>query len=325
MVRRRRQPPRPRPSARALLRGVDHPLYGGSNCASNLRYGAAQWKAGPVPAAQRNAYVGELPVLVVRAMKHDACKGWSGGAWNTPPRAAGTARGSAPSSGAWRRRTRARRPPLHVVAALRRLSPLRRPPRGDHPRARRARPDGQELELPEPLRARPRLRQPPLRRLGAPRAAQRRHLHRRGSSRWLSAGQAISFLKRRGSARPAGSRSTRPTSSRRARSGPTATSSPRRCQPLHDQHGRERARLDGAKGTQAATCNPRAPAWARRRRRGPARPTPTRCCGSPARHLVQQGNRCGRGPTTNIWWTAGALGLAQRAAFARAPWPLPAM
>ena len=51
--------------------GVDHPLYGGSDCSSGLHYSAKQWKAGPVPASQRNRYVGEVPVIAVRASRHE--------------------------------------------------------------------------------------------------------------------------------------------------------------------------------------------------------------------------------------------------------------
>jgi hypothetical protein len=63
--------PRPTKMLERYLARVDDPKWGGPRCATRLRPG------------QRDAYVGALPVLVVRAMQHDRCRGYDGGGrWN---------------------------------------------------------------------------------------------------------------------------------------------------------------------------------------------------------------------------------------------------
>lgn len=49
---------------------VDDPQLGGPNCETPLARG------------QRDQYVGSYPVLAIRAMVHDRCRGWNGGEWN---------------------------------------------------------------------------------------------------------------------------------------------------------------------------------------------------------------------------------------------------
>lgn len=53
------------------LARVDDPQMGGPNCDTPLEQG------------ERDPYAGEYPVIAIRAMVHDRCRGWSGGEWNT--------------------------------------------------------------------------------------------------------------------------------------------------------------------------------------------------------------------------------------------------
>jgi Glycosyl hydrolases family 6 len=50
---------------------VDDPQLGGPNCDTPLAQG------------ERDEYAGDYPVIAIRAMVHDRCRGWSGGEWNT--------------------------------------------------------------------------------------------------------------------------------------------------------------------------------------------------------------------------------------------------
>ena len=50
---------------------VDDPQLGGPNCDTPLARG------------EHDDYVGDYPVIAVRAMVHERCRGWSGGEWNT--------------------------------------------------------------------------------------------------------------------------------------------------------------------------------------------------------------------------------------------------
>ena len=54
------------------LARVDDPQLGGPNCKTPLAQG------------ERDEYVGDYPVLKIRAMTHERCRGWSGGPWNDP-------------------------------------------------------------------------------------------------------------------------------------------------------------------------------------------------------------------------------------------------
>jgi hypothetical protein len=63
--------PTPTKLADRYLARVDDPALGGSNCTTPLNQGDS------------DPYVGDYPVIAIRAMVHDRCKGWSGGEWNT--------------------------------------------------------------------------------------------------------------------------------------------------------------------------------------------------------------------------------------------------
>lgn len=54
------------------LARVDDPQLGGPNCQTPLEPG------------ERDEYVGDYPVIKIRAMTHERCRGWSGGEWNDP-------------------------------------------------------------------------------------------------------------------------------------------------------------------------------------------------------------------------------------------------
>src|SRR4051812_7284953 len=54
-----------------FLARVDDPQLGGPNCETALGSGA------------NDPYVGNYPVIAIRAMVHDRCRGWSGGEWNS--------------------------------------------------------------------------------------------------------------------------------------------------------------------------------------------------------------------------------------------------
>jgi endoglucanase len=63
--------PTPTRMVERFLARVDDPKWGGPQCNT------------PLPQGQRDAYVGDFPVMAIRAMKHDSCKGYDGGgAWN---------------------------------------------------------------------------------------------------------------------------------------------------------------------------------------------------------------------------------------------------
>lgn len=56
-----------------FLARVDDPQVGGPNCDT------------PLPEGGRDEYVGDYPVIAIRAMVHDRCRGYDGGgAWNNP-------------------------------------------------------------------------------------------------------------------------------------------------------------------------------------------------------------------------------------------------
>jgi hypothetical protein len=52
---------------------VDHPQYGGASCARRIRYSGREWGSGPVSAADRDPYVGSYPVLAFRALNDKTC------------------------------------------------------------------------------------------------------------------------------------------------------------------------------------------------------------------------------------------------------------
>jgi hypothetical protein len=54
------------------LAHVDEPTLGGPNCDTPLEPG------------RRDEYVGDYPIMKIRAMVHERCRGWSGGEWNDP-------------------------------------------------------------------------------------------------------------------------------------------------------------------------------------------------------------------------------------------------
>ena len=63
--------PLPTKMLERFLARVDDPQWGGPECDTPLERGA------------RDAYVGDYPVMAIRAMKHDRCRGYDGGgAWN---------------------------------------------------------------------------------------------------------------------------------------------------------------------------------------------------------------------------------------------------
>ncbi len=53
------------------LARVDDPQLGGPNCDTPLAQGA------------NDPYAGSFPIIAIRAMVHDQCRGWNGGEWNT--------------------------------------------------------------------------------------------------------------------------------------------------------------------------------------------------------------------------------------------------
>ena len=63
--------PLPTKMAERYLARVDDPQWGGPECDT------------PLPRGERDEYVGEFPLMSIRAMKHDRCRGYDGGgAWN---------------------------------------------------------------------------------------------------------------------------------------------------------------------------------------------------------------------------------------------------
>jgi hypothetical protein len=306
--------------------GVDHPLYGGANCSSPLQY--RSWTTGPTSALARNKYVGSYPVIVVRAMKHDSCKRWSGGPWNTT----GT-------HGKYRTWFRAF---VHGMARTY-VGPLpyrfmSSGPFGHYRRytARSAavilEPDALGLMgknsncLSRSARARvfANLRYAVKRLHALPNVATYIDA---GSSRWLSKGQAVSFLKKAG---VGSARGFALNSTHFFKTGQERPYGNKIAKALHTHYVINTAEngrgATGAKGTQAATCNPPGAGLGS---------TPTAKTGSPYADALlwisrpgissNKGNRCGRGPTQNVFWVAHALSLASKAVFKAAPWPPPAL
>jgi hypothetical protein len=60
-------------AAERYIANVDHPAYGGASCTHKLRYSAHQWAAGPVSDAARGKYVGDYPVMAFRALNDKTC------------------------------------------------------------------------------------------------------------------------------------------------------------------------------------------------------------------------------------------------------------
>jgi hypothetical protein len=54
---------------------VDHPQLGGASCAERIGYSGREWSAGPVPDADRDSYVGSYPVVAFRALNDKSCGG----------------------------------------------------------------------------------------------------------------------------------------------------------------------------------------------------------------------------------------------------------
>src|SRR4051794_5122031 len=57
------------------MANVDHPTLGGRNCDDAQAYASSTWATGPVPAAARDRYVGQYPVLAIRSLNYSVCKG----------------------------------------------------------------------------------------------------------------------------------------------------------------------------------------------------------------------------------------------------------
>jgi hypothetical protein len=59
------------------MANVDHPQYGGTMCATFLAddYSPLQWSAGPMSLRDRDRYVGDYPILAIRALDYDHCAG----------------------------------------------------------------------------------------------------------------------------------------------------------------------------------------------------------------------------------------------------------
>jgi hypothetical protein len=52
---------------------VDHPQLGGASCRQRIGYSAREWSAGPIPPEDRDPYVGSYPVIAFRALNDKTC------------------------------------------------------------------------------------------------------------------------------------------------------------------------------------------------------------------------------------------------------------
>lgn len=300
--------------------GVDHPAYGGANCSRALTYSSTQWASGPVPLAQRDPYVGALPVVALRAMKHERCRGWNGGPWN-----------STATHGPYKTWIRAFVDEMRLTHADARPYRYFSSKRAFNVRVYRERRAAVILE-PDALglmgsRSKCLTRAARKRRLAQFRYAvgQLRRLPNvavyidAGSSTFMPAAQAVSYLRKAG---VAGARGFALNSTHFNSTTAERRYGDRVARALGGKHYVINTAENGRRVSGGVNCNPRQAGLGR---------TPTSRTGSKYADAFlwlsrpgissNRGNRCGRGPTTNVWWDAHAASLARKAVFGRAPWP----
>jgi Glycosyl hydrolases family 6 len=318
--------------AERFLANVDHPQWAGSRCAKRLRYPSAVWRASPVSDARRGPYTGSYPVMAIRAMDYSRCEvDWHGGARNS----------TAPD-GVYRRWIDA------FVAQLGRTydspAPYRYFNSAPAPDTHwRPFPEREATVIVEPdqlgrLGRHSRCMSPAGRsralallryavdQLGAlPNVAVYIDV---GEDGWLTESEAITFLRRSGVARARGFalNSTHfDSTAREIRYGNRIARALGRhyvVNTAENAHGKLPKRRWGPTGPNATNCNPPNAGLGRQ---------PTTHTGekwvdaflwiSRPGISSNKGDRCGRGPTTNVWWQEQALRLARRASFDRAAWP----
>jgi hypothetical protein len=306
------------------IANVDHPPYGGASCAKKLHYSSRQWQS-PVPAAGRDPYVGDYPVLAFHALDDKRCGG------------------DADPGGTYRSR---------IDAFVRELSLTYASPEpykfwGLHPppwaRWRRTpvRPAAVILE-PDTLglmgarshcvRGRQKAQALALIRYGVNALSAMPGVSvyiDAGAGDWLHVGEAVSLLRQAGVAR---TRGFAVNATHFDRTGPErrfGNAVARRLgkhyvlNTAENGRGKLPRRLwRGLSAGNATTCNPPNAGLGQQ---------PTSRTGSRyadaflwiSRPGISSngGNRCGRGPAENVWYQGQALGLARRAVFKAPAWP----
>jgi endoglucanase len=298
---------------------VDHPPYGGPTCSKRLSYTTRQWRSGPVSGRRRDPFSGSFPVVALRAMKHTRCQGWSGGRWNSTAR-----------NGPYKRWIRA------FVSEFGRTWDASRGRWRAYPQRRGAvilEPDALGLIGPSPrcLTHTGRRHVVALLRYGVSRLRRLRHVAVYldvAAADWMSAGAAVKLLRASGVAHARGFalNSTHFDTTRHE-----IAFGKRIARVLHkhfvlntaeNAHGTLPKSRWGRLGATAGNCNPPNSGL------GHLPTSHTRSHWVDALLWISrpglssnEKNRCGRGPTTNVWWEARALQLARKAAFHTAPWP----
>jgi hypothetical protein len=300
---------------------VDDPKWGGPSCATHLRRGA------------RGAYVGTYPVLVVRALKYDRCRGFDGGgAWG---RYHGPYRGWIDDFAAALRRRWAG--PFRYKFWAHTVWPRRYFRATVRPATVVLEPDALALMSRRSgcLTHRARVSRYALlryaaRKLGALRRYGITTYIDAGSSSWARPGEAVSMLRR------AGVRFVRgfATNSTHYNATPKERAYGNRIARVLRKHYVINTAENGrgalpkrywTHGTKSMWCNPKNAGLG-------TRPT-TRTGSGYADALLWisrpgissngkvKGEACGRGPLGNVWWNARAFQLARKAVFSRLAWP----
>jgi glycosyl hydrolase family 6 len=313
------------------MAAVDHPPLGGPDCRTPLHYSAATWARGPVPAADpRRRFTGGYPVLAIRSLDYRACKGGVGRRTDYKP--------FIDSFTKQLGRTWARRAEYRYKDTV-------RPPDSDfRPDRRRAaaiilEPDylaligaGKGCVSAKSARRSLRLMRYAVAKLTAlPRVTVYIDA---GEENWLSVGQAVRLLKLAGVGRARGfALNSTHTGTTRAnlRYGNRIA---RRLGGAHyvintaeNAHGKLPRHWHGrAWSVNDSNCNPP--------NVGLGTP-PTTHTASPYADAYlwisrpgissNAGDRCRRGPATNVWWQHQALLAARNASFAQPAWPAPAL
>jgi hypothetical protein len=313
------------------MANVDHPLIGGRNCDDRQAYASASWSRGPVPATDRDPYVGQYPVLAIRSLNYSVCKG-RGREPDEPYKLAinnfvsqlGRTydssvpyryRDSAPAPG-----THWRPYPQREAAVI--LEPDRLGQIGQ----------GTCLSPAEKLESFKLMRWAVKRFTSLPKVAVYIDA---GEPGWLTRRQAVRLLRRAGVGRARGfalnSTHTATTKSNLHYGDWIAKRLHKHyvVSTAENAHGKlprriwdHKSKLIPVPGPQNTNCNPPNAGLGQQ-------PTAHTASSWADAYLwisrpglsSNSGNRCGRGPTQNVWWMAHALSLARKASFRHALWP----
>jgi Glycosyl hydrolases family 6 len=313
------------------MANVDHPMVGGRDCSKHLHYSARAWARGPIPVERRDPFVGDLPILAIRSMNYSVCKG-RGPTASTPYKPSINRfvaqlgrtfsahvpyhyRDTAPAPGMrWR--------PYHQREAAVILEPDRLGQVGQ----------GTCLSHGEKIQSLRLMRWAVKRLTSLPNVAVYIDA---GEENWLPRRQAAHLLRRAGVGRARGfalNSTHTGTTRKNLRYGNWIAKRLHKhyvVNTAENAHGKLPRRIWSHRssripvpGPQNTNCNPPNAGLGHQ-------PTAHTASSWADAYLwisrpglsSNSGNRCGRGPTQNVWWMPHALSLARKASFARPAWP----